>query len=671
MNTQTNETESQTLAGRILVLAGLLVVAVLGIRTIGNADFWTHLVAGRWIAGNGIPRVDSFSFTAAGQPWMNISWLYDRLLYSFWNIGGSGSAAISSLHLLAVPAAFALMLPVRRKWAGTASTTLALLLSAWILAPRFVVGPQSFALLFTAIFVFVLARVRSPMVPWIVLLPMQILWVNFHASFLIGPMICVAFAADAWIRKKSPEAGDDAPARDLNTLIALTGATLIVTLLNPYHVQVYGQAFAALGARATEAREWISPFSSQFSGSVAARHLVTFALIIGAGGLVSERRRLPLPLTILAVGAAFFAVLSLWYADFFALLAFPFLALSLRAIGDALAGVVRKLLNTDMPQLPAIGAGVAALLVFISLCLVVGNTYYTASGSISSFGLGAETSLYPASASAALNRPGFPDRAFNLPTDGGFLLWKFPDRKVFIDSRAGVYSPDIFTLGGKCLAGVEQAWQELEEKWETGAAIINCTVPGATFAVRTLLGSRRWLLVYFDGTTAVLVRALSANRAIAEDAELQEQGLALLERERAAYADRLGRARRPANSPRLIGAANFYMALGRYPELRAVSMLLTRGAPEMASAWQYLGIAELQVGNLDAAERALNKAAQMMPKNVWPLLHLSQVYAKQGDKAGEKLMLDRARKVSAQVTEAFLNAQGFDSGGQPSLPEAQ
>ena len=665
MNTPQAQNGSKSLAGRILVIAGLLVVAVFGFRTISNADFWTHLATGRWIAGHGIPRVDTLSYTAQGQPWINVSWLYDRALFTLWSLGGA--VGVTVVHVLAVLAAFALLLPVVKEWAGGSSKALALALCAWILAPRFVIGPNLIALLFAAVFLFVLSRSRSLTTTFVVLLPIQVLWANMHASFLLGPAICAAFVAEDVLRRKGsgPESAEPAGSNGSGLLI-LTGLALLLTLVNPYHIRVYRQVLGAFGIFSVmEAREWISPFSSQFNISIAARHVVTLALLVGAGGLVTERRRLPFAMTALAVAGAFFVVFSLWYADFFAVLAFPFIALSIHALGESVRTVSRKLLNAEAPALPVAGGVLAAAVVLLSLGTVTTNAFYVASGSASSFGCGVESDLFPSAAASVLERAGFPDRAFNLPSDGGFLLWKTPARQIFIDNRPGVYGADTFNLGGRCLAGVDEAWEELEEKWSVRAAVFNCTVPGATHTIRTLLLGRRWRLVYFDGTSVVLVRSSVVPEDLAKDAELQQSGLRLLEAERARYVQRLAKGCRPPNSPRLIGAANLYLALERYNELRVVSELLTLGSPKMTSAWQQLGLAELQLGHLDAAEQALDKAAQLMPKNVWPWLHLSQVYLLRGDKAGERMMLDRARRLSVPVTEAFLAERGKAGASSP------
>lgn len=655
MNATKDATGTITAKGWLLILAGLAVILLVGIRTIGNADFWSHLAAGRWIAENGIPREDVFSYTAAGNAWIDGSWLYDRVLFCLWNLGGG--ALVILAHALAAAAAFALLVPVVRRWAGSGSIALALIVCSWLLFPRLVIGPHVLALVFAAAFVAVLSRARAAWAAWAVIAPLQVLWANIHLSFLLGPVICAVFAVQRYFRGRSGDV-EEGGALAFNTLVAIAVASLVLPVVNPYHVRIYGHVFGLVGAMmGSMAREWISPFSSQFVRSIGVRNVVTITLIIGAGGLVAERRRLPLALTILAIGSAFAVVFSIWYTDFFAVLAFPFLALSLRAIGDALGGLIRKLLGSELPVLSLAGGALALLLAAATAGGLVTNACYTDAGSASGFGFGVEDDLFPGAAGAVIGHAAFPDRVFNLPTDGGYLAWQYPSKRVFMDSRMDVYGREIFELGGQCLAGVDKAWDELDSRWGTSAAIFNCTVPGAAFTARAMLQGGRWVMVYFDGTSVVLVRARSDFEALAQDAELQAGGLKLLEQARAAYAGKLGGFARPANDPRLIGAGNFYIAVGRFEEARAVYSLLTRGTPGMASAWLNLGTVELQLGNFRDAETALLKASELMPKNVWPWLHLSRVYVLKNDREGERIALERARSLSEAVTKAFLDSQ--------------
>src|SRR5437763_631650 len=70
-----------------LVLAGL--AFLLGCQELFDADAWWHLRAGRWILEHrAIPRVDPFTFGAAGRPWIDLQWTFQVALALAFAAGG-------------------------------------------------------------------------------------------------------------------------------------------------------------------------------------------------------------------------------------------------------------------------------------------------------------------------------------------------------------------------------------------------------------------------------------------------------------------------------------------------------------------------------------------------------------------------------------------------------
>ena len=67
---------------RLLVAILFLSIAAMAIRQPADTDTWWHLKSGQlmWETGK-LLRVDPFSHTAAGQPWINHGWLSQLLLW--------------------------------------------------------------------------------------------------------------------------------------------------------------------------------------------------------------------------------------------------------------------------------------------------------------------------------------------------------------------------------------------------------------------------------------------------------------------------------------------------------------------------------------------------------------------------------------------------------------
>ena len=55
----------------LLIGFAVLALAAFSPAALNDGDTWTHVATGQWILAHGaIPRVDPFSYTFAGQPWI-------------------------------------------------------------------------------------------------------------------------------------------------------------------------------------------------------------------------------------------------------------------------------------------------------------------------------------------------------------------------------------------------------------------------------------------------------------------------------------------------------------------------------------------------------------------------------------------------------------------------
>lgn len=642
MNEAAQEAGGRKLGGGWLAWVGLAVLALWGVRTIGHGSFWLRLAAGRAIAEQGIPRVDTFTFTAAGQPWVNTSWLYDRVLYSLWNLGGAPLVII--LHVAILVAAFALLIRPARRLAGPVGTALALLGCAWLISVRFVVSPVLPALLCTAIFIRVLSGNTRAWTPAL-LLPVQWLWANLHGSFILGPILFLLFTVERWQESR------EAPGKKaLGWVAAMIPAALLVSLLNPYGTAAFSQTYRDWSYVVFAfVQEWVSPFSVQFQRAFFVKNIVTLALLVGAAGLIAEKRKLPIAETSLAVLGAFLVVRSLRHVEFFALLAFPFLALSASAAGAYAGERIRPRLGGRSGWWRGAGALLVLLIAVVSAGAIVSGCFYESIGSASTFGLGVAEGLFPDGAARVLARPGFPAKTVNLVHDGSFLAWRAPGRPVFVDPRADLHTPEFFEALNRSMNGEVEAWDGLEKKWEPESVLLNGGAPGAGPLLRMLLDSKRWALAYFDGTSALLVRATEANRAWLNDTELQREGWDAFYTEYQAVKD----CSCPAVSPRLIGAGTFFLAMSRYPEAEAVYRILTRGSPSMVNAWYSLGMVRMQRGKFDEAAADLEQACRRRPRDPIFRLQLSRAYAGAGRPGDAEAAFEKARKLNPALAERF------------------
>ena len=153
------------------------------------------------------------------------------------------------------------------------------------------------------------------------LIPLQILWANMHGSFLFGPFIIALAAIQAG---QSAKGNNRRKQQGLQPGLmgGLAVALLAATLVNPYLAKLHGQIIANI--QMPYPAYWASLFRDYFQ--IPASGPLTFlVLVLGAGGLITLKKRLPIMLTTLAIIGAFLIIPSISSAQLFVALAFPFI----------------------------------------------------------------------------------------------------------------------------------------------------------------------------------------------------------------------------------------------------------------------------------------------------------------------------------------------------------
>jgi tetratricopeptide (TPR) repeat protein len=554
-----------------------------------------------------------------------------------------GASALILFNIACLLAAFVLLLQVSKKWGGPLSQGFALLVSGHLIFQGLDVGPQTMMMLFIALFVYLVSTLKKPALLFGVLVPLQILWANMHGSFLFGPFIIALAAIQAGqVSKAGKRKKMQGPSAGL--LGGLAAACLVSTLANPYLAGLHGQIIANI--KAPYPAYWVSLFREYFQIQTT-DPLVFFVLILGAGGLITLKKRLPIMLTTLAIVGAFLVFRSTYTAQLFVALAFPFMVLSFSAIGEYLGGSFKTFLGKREKMLEPIAQGVFALLVLLSLIPVVGNCAYTRIGSASSFGLGIQDELYPSGAEAIIGDPAFPDKCINLAADGGYLAFNYPGKKIFIDYRPGRYDSELLENLKGMMLGSSKAYDTLFEAYRPEAFIINTLNSDAAQGVVTLLARRIWKLAYFDGTTAILLLDKEELAPLINNKEAQAAGLAKLEAARKEYAAKVGKGCRAGNSAELIGAGKIFLALNRPGQSKEIFSLLLQGNDKMPGAWIGLGNSQLMLKEFDAAMESLKTATELSPNN----LFVWSSYATACKFAGDTGELQRAVEKAKQLIE--------------------
>lgn len=184
----------------LVVPLGLLIR--LNVTTIDPNDFWWHVRTGQITLANGaIPQVDLFSYTQAGQPWVNQAWLMQIVLAQLMAWGGVPLTIF--VHALVITAGYTAILWVCAPRYGVRISVLALLLGAAVGLQNWGLRPQTFSFLAFGLLLALIQRhhhgQRSTL--WLAV-PLFALWVNAHGGFIFGlallGLYVVAALWDAW-----------------------------------------------------------------------------------------------------------------------------------------------------------------------------------------------------------------------------------------------------------------------------------------------------------------------------------------------------------------------------------------------------------------------------------------------------------------------------------------
>ena len=453
---------------------GVYALAVINGRALLNdSDTYWQIAVGQWILDhNALPRVDFYSFTKAGEPWVSSSWLSQVLLAAGYSLAGWTGPVVLAATCIAVTFAMLTWILGQRLPAFFAVivTLVALLVPVQHLLarPHVLVLPVMLAWAYG-----LLSASERGRAPSFWLLPLIALWANLHGGFVFGLVLVGAFALDALWN------ADRAQHRTVLLGWAVFGiAALAACCITPYG---WGSILAArkildLGELLHLIYEWMPADFSRFGMF----EMSILALIAGAlyGGV-----KLSPPRIALVLGLLHMALAHNRNIDIFVLLV-PIVVLT--PVASQFAFQPARFARTDMPA-----AAMAVLLV-----LVGGWTWVLSANA----GFAPSERQSPAAAVDVLKARN-PKRVLNDLPFGGYMIWR--QMPVFIDGRAELYG-EAFELAYYRALQLKDVNQFLDilKTWEIDAVLLT---PG-TPAVGLLDNISGWQRIYSDANAVLHVR---------------------------------------------------------------------------------------------------------------------------------------------------------------------
>jgi hypothetical protein len=366
-----------------------------------DPDFGWHLRTGELILQKGISFTDPFSYTMPSYHFVDHEWLSNVLMaIGYKSIGIYGLALIFALIFVA-----ALFLVIPKQFKNYAALPLALcggLVLGFVGIRVQVVTLFFLALLLRIIFDDNLWRKWKYAIPLLF-----IFWVNLHGGFAIGIVLLFLVFLFKSIKSKKFELG----------LLGVFLFSLAVTFLNPYGLKLWQEVW--LQATDASLRFSIGEFTpGVFDTDISL--LILFVLSFSF--ILKYKTKIP-DLQILTYLLFFLMAIS-------ALRHVPLWALS--AVFVTSAGI--KLFIDEVKARKYARNRFEKMTKALSVVIFLIFLFEIASGIIGAFSV-SEKNFYPVKAVSYLGKQSLSGNLFSLYDYGGYLIWKLPNQKVFIDGR--------------------------------------------------------------------------------------------------------------------------------------------------------------------------------------------------------------------------------------------
>ena len=472
-----------------------------------NNDIGRHLKLGEIIwQTKAVPHTNLFSFTEPDYPFINHHWLSEVLFYfSYLFVGLKGMIVLKTIIIFL---SFLIPYITLRKTSHSSSDPLslsALLLFVFIISERTEVRPEILSFLFFSIFLSILLSekyIGRTSLIWI--LPvLELIWVNLHIYFFIGPLMVFLLLLDSFFNKNLFESR--------KRLILLLSLTTLATVFNPNWISGALYPLNVLKDYGYSIAENQSPF---FLAKVVPSLTInifklSLFLVIGSFILVIKKLREKLFEFMLAGFLVFAGVKMIRNFSIYALGMYPLVVLNIDYVTkqfSTLSSFLRRRVATI-----SLYAVLLSVLSFFSYQLI-SNRFYAQQWSKTEFGLG-----IPSGGNGGIEfikDTGLKGPIFNNFDLGSYLIWKlYPQERVFVDGRPEAYSKDFFDNTYNPMLEDNSKWEFYKDKFGINLIIFDHSDNSAQ--TQKFLANRfadgNWLMAYFDSSVIIFVRNSEAN----------------------------------------------------------------------------------------------------------------------------------------------------------------
>jgi hypothetical protein len=421
---------------------------------LSTVDLAYHLRAGAEILASGaIPTADTWTFTAAGEPWFDQQWGAQVVFHGAERI--AGWTGLVALRAAATGIIFGCLLAIAlRRGLGTRSASLLVLAAFAVAAPAMALRPQLLGMVcFALVLLLVERRHVQPRGLWLVPVIVAV-WANLHGSFFLGPLVLGL----AWLADRHDH---DPGARTTLVVTAVSTAAACLTPAGPT-VWLYAVGLSIDPSVTARITEW-RPTSLRTPAGI-----VFFASVGAVVVLIARRASVVAWPTLLWLGA--FLAIGL-YAErgiaWWAMAAVP-------PVATLLAGVPARAARVDPPGIRRLNALIVGVLAFVGLGLL---PWWRPIDPGTQAPVLLLTEAPPDISGVLRDTATADDRILNHQAWGSWLVYAIPEATVAIDSRIEFYPPEVWQQYERVMAGVD-GWQAQVDAWGVTLVVLESEATG-------------------------------------------------------------------------------------------------------------------------------------------------------------------------------------------------
>lgn len=523
-----------TFTGCLAALFLLALVILAANIEISDFDLWLHLAAGRFILLHKfIPSVDILSCTISGQPWINHEWLFQIILTEIYQIFGPDG--LSTLQVIVVGMTFIILFFLGFDRGKFIWPICSLFLVLIVYQLRLTLRPDIFSLLFFTIYVQILAMNLNWKRSIIFIFLIQILWVNMHGFFIIGPIIVGIASLTEFIKRKIPlpfQWNDVGRLTDkeYSHLKFCFLAVVCACFINPYFVEgavypfkiLYSLGHSDIFFRSIG--ELQRPITLETITNIHQYPAYKILIALSLVGFLFNYKRVDIGSAVLWLFFLFLSLSAVRNVVYFSVAAYLSMMINFQ-FENPVVKISRKVLSKRF--------GLAFLSLFHIIIILMlgkkfmlmsGEGYYDFSKSVikSNYG-GISLTNYPTKAVDFLENNKVKGNFFNDFNSGAYLLGRlYPSVKVFIDGRTEVYGERFYKDYQKIWFGGDgDLFAVYAEKFNITGAFLNAIyLPVPRGILKYLYERHDWNLVYFGGDAVIFLKDTPENKSIIQRYEI-------------------------------------------------------------------------------------------------------------------------------------------------------